>query len=111
MVKAAKISSKKKKPNLSSSTALKKTKIKAEKKLNPFEIRFTKAKYNVINRPVQSEAGKPGITRAIGIKKRKETLLQEYKLKNKSNVFIDKRIGEKVDSYYLSDEFGYQSNL
>jgi nucleolar protein 14 len=88
--------SKKKKPNLSSSIGLKKTKMKAEKKLNPFEIRFTKAKHKIINRPVQAEAGKPGITRAIGIKKRKETLLQEYKLKNKTNVFIDKRIGEKV---------------
>ena len=28
-------------------------------------------------------------------KKRKETLLQEYKIRNKSNVFVDKRIGEK----------------
>jgi len=89
------LASKKKKSNLSNSTSLKK-KMKAEKKLNPFEIRFTKSKHNVINRPVQAEAGKPGITRAIGIKKRKETLLQEYKLKNKSNVFLDKRIGEKV---------------
>jgi nucleolar protein 14 len=34
--------------------------------------------------------------RALGIKKRKETLLQEYKLRNKTNVFVDKRIGEKV---------------
>ena len=99
MGKAPNMAQKKKKPNLSGSTSLKKSKMKAEKKLNPFEIRFTKAKYQVINRPVQSEAGKPGITRAIGIKKRKETLLQEYKLKHKSNVFIDKRIGEKVGNF------------
>jgi nucleolar protein 14 len=61
-----------------------------------FYDRFTKAKHKVLNRPLQTESGKPGISRAIGIKKRKETLLQEYKLKNKTNVFVDKRIGEKA---------------
>ena len=39
--------------------------------------------------------GKPGISRAKAIQKRKDTLLQEYKRRNKSNVFVDKRIGEK----------------
>ena len=57
MTKSA-LASKKNKSNLSSTTSLKK-KMKAEQKLNPFEIRFTKAKHNVINRPVQTEAGKP----------------------------------------------------
>ena len=104
MTKSA-LASKKNKSNLSSTTSLKK-KMKAEQKLNPFEIRFTKAKHNVINRPVQTEAGKPGITRAIGIKKRKETLLQEYKLKNKTNVFLDKRIGEKVSLALCVDGVG-----
>ena len=28
---------------------------------------------------------------------RKETLLQEYKLRNKNNLFLDKRIGEKEE--------------
>ena len=39
--------------------------------------------------------GRPGIARSRAIQKRKDTLLQEYKIKNKSNVFVDKRIGEK----------------
>ena len=95
MVKA----SKKKKSNMSNAIGLKKTKLKAEAKLNPFEIRFTKAKHTVVNRPVQRESGKPGITRALGIKKRKETLLQEYRMKDKTNVFLDRRIGEKVKQF------------
>ena len=39
--------------------------------------------------------GRPGIARSRAIQKRKDTLLQEYKIKNKSNIFVDKRIGEK----------------
>lgn len=86
---------------MSNAIGLKKTKLKAEAKLNPFEIRFTKAKHTVVNRPVQRESGKPGITRALGIKKRKETLLQEYRMKDKTNVFLDRRIGEKVNKLHI----------
>ena len=96
MAKTTQLTSKKKKTHLSNAIGLKKSKVKAEAKLNPFEIRFTKAKHKVVNRPVQVESGKPGITRALGIKKRKETLLQEYRLKDKKNIFVDRRIGEKV---------------
>ncbi len=96
MDKTTQLTSKKKKTHLSNAIGLKKSKAKAETKLNPFEIRFTKAKHKVVNRPVQVESGKPGITRALGIKKRKETLLQEYRLKDKKNIFVDRRIGEKV---------------
>ena len=39
--------------------------------------------------------GRPGQARSRAIQKRKETLLQEHKIKHKSNIFIDKRIGEK----------------
>ena len=35
---------------------------------------------------------------------RKETLLQEYKLKNKSNMFLDKRIGEKDNNLSAEDK-------
>ena len=35
---------------------------------------------------------------------RKETLLQEYKLKNKSNMFLDKRIGEKDNNLSSEDK-------
>merc|ERR1712098_255735 len=40
---------------------------------------------------------------AKAIQKRKETLLQEYKLKNKSNLFLDKRIGEKDNNLSAED--------
>ena len=48
--------------------------------------------------------GRPGIARSRAIQKRKETLLQEYKIKNKSNVFIDKRIGEKDTELSAEDK-------
>ena len=48
--------------------------------------------------------GRPGIARSRAIQKRKETLLQEYKIKNKSNVFIDKRIGEKDNELSAEDK-------
>ena len=72
-------------------------------KLNPFDVRFVKDKQAVIGKKKRTEVGKPGITRAKAIKKRKETLLQEFKLKNKTNLFLDKRIGEK-DSNLSSED-------
>ena len=52
---------------------------------------FNFSKSNSNNEPV----GRPGIARSRAIQKRKETLLQEYKIRNKSNSFVDRRIGEK----------------
>merc|ERR1712059_220111 len=53
------------------------------------------SKQDVLGRKLKTDVGKPGLARAKAIQKRKETLLQEYQLKNKSNLFLDKRIGEK----------------
>ena len=74
------------------------TKVKKQKKQNPFEIRFVKEKHQVLNRKLKTDVGKPGISRAKAIQKRKDTLLQESKRRNKNNVFLDKRIGEKDSS-------------
>jgi len=79
------------------------TKSKAPPKLNPFDVRFVKDKHAVIGKKNRNDHGKPGITRAKAIQKRKETLLQEFKLKNKTNLFLDKRIGEK-DSNLSSED-------
>merc|ERR1711997_348604 len=38
------------------------------------------------------------------LQKRKETLLQEYKLRNKNNLFLDKRIGEKDSNLSAEDK-------
>ncbi|XP_003397298.2 nucleolar protein 14 homolog [Bombus terrestris] len=66
-----------------------------KKSLNPFEVHVNKNKQNVLGRKSKTDDGLPGVSRAKAIKKRKQTLLQEYKLKNKDNLFLDKRIGEK----------------
>jgi len=80
------------------------TKVKKQKKQNPFEIRFVKEKHQVLNRKLKTDVGKPGISRAKAIQKRKDTLLQEYKRRNKNNVFLDKRIGEKDSSLSAEDK-------
>ncbi|XP_043588094.1 nucleolar protein 14 homolog [Bombus pyrosoma] len=66
-----------------------------KKSLNPFEVHVNRNKQNVLGRKSKTDEGLPGVSRAKAIKKRKETLLQEYKLKNKDNLFLDRRIGEK----------------
>lgn len=66
-----------------------------KKQLNPFEVHINRDKQNVLGRKNKSDKGLPGISRTKAINKRKKTLLQEFKLKNKDNVFLDKRIGEK----------------
>eukprot|EP00092_Neocalanus_flemingeri_P012004 GFUD01012941.1.p2 GENE.GFUD01012941.1~~GFUD01012941.1.p2 ORF type:complete len:403 (+),score=163.84 GFUD01012941.1:54-1262(+) len=76
----------------------------AAAKLNPFDVRFVKSKQNVLGRKNKNDIGKPGVARAKAIQKRKETLLQEYKLKNKSNLFLDKRIGEKDNNLSAEDK-------
>merc|ERR1739838_1251041 len=77
----------------------------AVKRLNPFDVRFVKnPKQTVIGRKVKKDVGKPGQARAKAIQKRKETLLQEYQQKNKSNMFLDKRIGEKDNNLSAEDK-------
>ncbi|XP_076293814.1 nucleolar protein 14 homolog l(3)07882 [Lasioglossum baleicum] len=66
-----------------------------KKRLNPFEVHINRDKQNVLGKKSKTDKGLPGISRAKAIKKRKGTLLHEYKLKNKDNMFLDKRIGEK----------------
>lgn len=66
----------------------------AKKALNPFEIRINKQKHDILGRKTKNDRGMPGISRNKAIKKRKETLLQEYKSKSKSNSYVDRRFGE-----------------
>ncbi|KAK3873272.1 hypothetical protein Pcinc_021699 [Petrolisthes cinctipes] len=67
---------------------------KNEKKHNPFEVHINRVKHDVIGRKNKNDIGLPGISRAKAVKKRERTLLQEYKHSYKSNVFVDRRIGE-----------------
>uniref|UniRef100_A0A2R5LNK2 Putative nucleolar protein n=1 Tax=Ornithodoros turicata TaxID=34597 RepID=A0A2R5LNK2_9ACAR len=61
---------------------------------NPFEIQVNKQKHNVLGRKSKNDRGLPGVSRNKAVQKRKESLLREYINRNKSNTFVDKRIGE-----------------
>ncbi|MBN3322136.1 NOP14 protein, partial [Atractosteus spatula] len=71
-----------------------KTKTATEIKNNPFEVKINRKKFDVLGRKTKHDVGLPGVSRSKAIKKRKETLLKEYKLKNKANKIIDRRFGE-----------------
>ncbi|XP_066598447.1 nucleolar protein 14 homolog isoform X2 [Prorops nasuta] len=90
------------KKNNVSESAQQKRHEQTKKKLNVFEIHINKNKFNVLGRKSNNDRGLPGISRAKAINKRKGTLLNEYKLKDKDNVFLDRRIGEK--NYGMSQE-------
>merc|ERR1719319_852386 len=77
---------------------------KQSDKLNPFDIRVTKQKTKILGRKSKNEYGKPGISRNKALQKRKDTLLQEYNKKDKSNMFHDKRIGEKDTNMSAEDK-------
>ncbi|XP_041667478.1 nucleolar protein 14 [Cheilinus undulatus] len=73
---------------------VRKTKTSAEIKNNPFEVKINRKKFDILGRRSKHDVGLPGVSRSKAINKRKETLLKEYKLKNKSNKLIDRRFGE-----------------
>ncbi|CAG9794661.1 unnamed protein product [Diatraea saccharalis] len=88
------------------------------KKLNPFEVHINKEKIKILGRKSKHDRGLPGVSRAKAIQKRKETLGKEMKLMNKSNAFIDKRIGEnnnqlsaeeRIIARYAAERAGPQS--
>lgn len=70
---------------------------------NPFEVHVNKQKFNVLGRQLKTDKGLPGVSKAKALKKRKETLLQEYKVLNKNNKFFDKRIGERNSAMTAED--------
>ncbi|KAK4875209.1 hypothetical protein RN001_011631 [Aquatica leii] len=80
-----------------------KKKLQKTKSLNPFEIHINKQKMKVLGQKLKHDRGLPGVSRAKAINKRKGTLLQEFKLMNKSNKFLDKRIGEKNSGFTEDD--------
>uniref|UniRef100_A0A8C8S7Y4 NOP14 nucleolar protein n=1 Tax=Pelusios castaneus TaxID=367368 RepID=A0A8C8S7Y4_9SAUR len=63
-------------------------------KNNPFEVKVNKQKFQILGRRTKHDVGLPGVSRSKAVKKRTQTLLKEYKEREKSNVFKDKRFGE-----------------
>uniref|UniRef100_A0A2K6GVY8 NOP14 nucleolar protein n=1 Tax=Propithecus coquereli TaxID=379532 RepID=A0A2K6GVY8_PROCO len=61
---------------------------------NPFEVKVNRQKFQILGRKTRHDVGLPGVSRARAIRKRTQTLLKEYKERDKSNVFRDKRFGE-----------------
>ncbi|XP_026754279.2 nucleolar protein 14 homolog [Galleria mellonella] len=74
-----------------------------KKKLNPFEVHINREKIKVLGKKSKHDKGLPGVSRAKAIKKRKETLGTEMRLMNKTNTFIDRRIGEKNNHLSAED--------
>ncbi|XP_066089734.1 nucleolar protein 14 [Saccopteryx bilineata] len=65
---------------------------------NPFEVKVNRQKFQVLGRKTRHDVGLPGVSRARAIRKRTQTLLKEYKERDKSNVFRDRRFGEYSSS-------------
>ncbi|XP_051474657.1 nucleolar protein 14 isoform X2 [Apus apus] len=61
---------------------------------NPFEVKVNRQKFNILGRKTKNDVGLPGVSRSKAIRKRTQTLLKEYKEREKANVFKDKRFGE-----------------
>ncbi|XP_023944280.2 nucleolar protein 14 homolog [Bicyclus anynana] len=74
-----------------------------KKTLNPFEVHINKEKLKVLGKKSKHDRGLPGVSRARAVQKRKETLGTEMKIMNKTNTFIDRRIGEKNNQLSTED--------
>ncbi|KAG0235791.1 nucleolar complex protein 14 [Actinomortierella wolfii] len=62
--------------------------------MNPFEIKVTKQKYDVLGRKTKGVQGKPTLSKQIGEENRRKTLLQELQKKKKAGGVVDRRFGE-----------------
>ncbi|XP_028658093.2 nucleolar protein 14 [Erpetoichthys calabaricus] len=85
------------------SDKVRKMKATSDIKNNPFEVKINRQKFDILGRKSKHDVGLPGVSRSKAMRRRKETLLKEYRLKDKSNKLIDKRIGE-YDSKMASED-------
>ncbi|XP_016380079.1 nucleolar protein 14-like [Sinocyclocheilus rhinocerous] len=76
------------------SDKVRKSKAAPEIQKNPFEVKINRKKFDVLGRKSKHDVGLPGVSRSRAIQKRKETLLKEFRAKDKNNKFIDRRFGE-----------------
>lgn len=73
------------------------------KRLNPFEVHMNKEKFQILGRTCKHDKGLPGVSRAKAVKKRNETLGQEFMEKHKTNKFKDRRIGRHLNADQLDE--------
>lgn len=63
----------------------KRREVKQQNEMNPFELKRNKIKHQVLGRKIaKNEMGKPLLSRSRGFQKRSQTLLEEYRNKDKS---------------------------
>ncbi|KAF9930670.1 nucleolar complex protein 14 [Linnemannia zychae] len=62
--------------------------------MNPFEMKVTRQKHDILGRKTKGIDGKPTLSKQVGEENRRKTLLQELQRKNKAGGMIDKRFGE-----------------
>ncbi|KAK6021926.1 hypothetical protein OSTOST_12391, partial [Ostertagia ostertagi] len=76
--------------------ATNKKKSKGAPKVNPFELKFNRSKYDVLGKKKSAAGvGHPGLSRKRAYEQREKTLGVEYDRIGKVNKIVDKRIGEK----------------
>uniref|UniRef100_A0A2P2I4L6 Nucleolar protein 14-like n=1 Tax=Hirondellea gigas TaxID=1518452 RepID=A0A2P2I4L6_9CRUS len=71
--------------------------------VNPFSLHHNRSKFTILGQSKKGTKGLPGISRHKATDNRSKTLLVEYMNRNKSNVFIDRRLGER-DSAVNEDQ-------
>ncbi|RXG54859.1 Nucleolar protein 14 [Armadillidium vulgare] len=62
--------------------------------INPFEVHINRSKHTILGQKTKDDRGLPGVSRTKALKKREKTLQNEFGNRHKSNIFLDKRIGE-----------------
>ena len=86
---------KNKKSKLADVYAKKRKRQQSKKTMTPFEVHVNRDKRKVLGQKSKSDKGLPGVARTKAIVKRKGTLLQEYKVKDKDNILLDKRLHQR----------------
>ncbi|KAI9142636.1 nucleolar protein 14 [Paraphysoderma sedebokerense] len=74
------------------------------KSVNPFEVKVTKQKHEVMGRKVKGAVGQPGIARQKSMEARAKTLVSELERRNKAGQFNDRRIGENNPHMSIEDK-------
>lgn len=73
------------------------------KRLNPFDVHVNKEKFKILGRICKHDRGMPGVSRAKALQKRAQTIGKQYAVKNKTNKFMDHRIGRHLSGDQLTE--------
>ncbi|XP_068157606.1 nucleolar protein 14 homolog [Drosophila tropicalis] len=75
----------------------------ATKGQNAFDIHVNKEKFQILGRICKHDRGMPGVSRAKALQKRAQTIGKQYAVKNKTNKFVDRRIGKHLSGDQLTE--------